>query len=271
MRTGIIAQKMGMTRVFNDEGQHVPVTVLKIDNCQVVDVRTEETHGYNAVQLGVGEAKVKNVSKAMRGHFARAKVEPKRKVAEFRVSADALLDIGAEITADHFVSGQQVDVVGTSIGKGFAGGMKRHNFGGLEASHGVSISHRSHGSTGNSQDPGKVWKGKKMAGHLGDVRKTLQNQEVVQVDAERGLLLIRGGVPGSKGGFVLVSDALKKPLPDNAPFPAAVRGGAADAADDTETPAAEAAAPAEEVEAPAAEAPANDTPSGDAEDGEKKE
>jgi large subunit ribosomal protein L3 len=244
---------MGMTRVFSDDGQHVPVTVLKIDNCQVVDVRTEDKHGYNAVQLGVEAAKVKNVSKPMRGHFARAKVEPKRKLAEFRVSADALLDVGAEITADHFVSGQHVDVVGTSIGKGFAGGMKRHNFAGLEASHGGSSSHRSHGSTGNSQNPGKVWKGKKMAGHMGDERKTLQNQKVVLVDVERGLLLISGGVPGSKGGFVLVSDALKKPLPDGVPFPAALRGGAT-------------AQPAEEPEATA-----GDAPPADAGDSEEKE
>ena len=229
MRTGLIAKKIGMTRVFTGDGQHVPVTVLQIDNCQVLDVKTNEKHGYNAVQLGWGSAKVKNVSKAMRGHFAKAKVEPKRKVVEFRVSDDALLDVGAEITADHFVSGQYVDVVGTSIGKGFAGGMKRHNFAGLEASHGVSISHRSHGSTGNSQDPGKVWKGKKMAGHMGAARTTTQNLEVVSSDVERGLLMIRGAVPGSKGGFVLVSDAFKRPLPDGVPFPAATRGGADEA------------------------------------------
>lgn len=226
MRTGVIAQKVGMTRVFTGEGEHVPVTVLRIDNCQVVDVRTEDKHGYSAIQLGWGKAKVKNVTKPMRGHFARAKVEPKKKMAEFRVSADALLDIGSEITADHFVPGQRVDVVGTSIGKGFAGSMKRHNFRGLEASHGVSISHRSHGSTGNSQDPGRVWKGKKMAGHMGDVRTTTQNLEIVSIDADRGLLLIKGAVPGAKGGFVLVSDAVKRPLPDGAPFPAAIRGAA---------------------------------------------
>ncbi|MDA0653098.1 MAG: 50S ribosomal protein L3 [Proteobacteria bacterium] len=226
MRTGLIAKKIGMTRVFTGEGQHVPVTVLQIDNCQVIDVRTDEKNGYSAVQLGWGAAKVKNVSKAMRGHFAKAKVEPKRKVAEFRVSADAVVDVGTEITADHFVAGQHVDVVGTSIGKGFAGAMKRHNFRGLEASHGVSVSHRSHGSTGNSQDPGRVWKGKKMAGHLGAARITTQNLEVVSTDVARGLLLIKGAVPGSKGGFVLVSDALKLPLPDGVPFPAATRGGA---------------------------------------------
>jgi large subunit ribosomal protein L3 len=241
MRSGVIAQKVGMTRVFTDDGQHVPVTVLRVDNCQVVDVKTADKNGYTAVQLGVGSAKVKNVSKAMRGHFARAKVEPKMRMAEFRVGEDALLQPGAEITADHFVAGQRVDVVGTSIGKGFAGGMKRHNFAGLEASHGVSISHRSHGSTGNSQDPGKVWKGKKMAGHLGAARSTMQNLEVVSADAEAGLILVRGAVPGAKGGWVLVSDAKKAKLPADLPFPAALRGGA------------EAAAPVEE-EAPAAAA-----------------
>ncbi len=231
MRSGLIAQKLGMTRVFSDDGRHVPVTVLKIDGCHVVDVKTEDKHGYNAVQLGAGAAKVKNVTKAMRGHYARAKVEPRRKLAEFRVSADALLDVGAEITADHFVAGQHVDVVGTSIGKGFAGAMKRHNFAGLEATHGVSVSHRSHGSTGHSQAPGKVFKGKKMAGHMGDVRVTNQNIEVVSTDVERGLLLVRGNVPGAKGGFVLVSDAIKKPLPEDVPYPAGLRGGAATAED----------------------------------------
>ncbi len=242
MRTGLIAQKLGMTRVFTDDGEHVPVTVLKVDSVQVVDVRTEEKNGYTAVQLGWGAAKVKNVSKPVRGHFARAKVEPKRKLAEFRVSEDALLDVGAEVLADHFVAGQHVDVVGTSIGKGFAGGMKRHNFSGLEASHGVSISHRSHGSTGNSQDPGKVWKGKKMAGHMGDARTTVQNLKVVSSDADRGLIMVHGAVPGSKGGFVLVSDAIKHALPDGAPFPASVKGAAAGAADDAAMPAADAPA-----------------------------
>ena len=270
MRTGVIARKVGMTRVFTDDGQHVPVTVLQVDNCQVVDVRTDEKHGYSAVQLGWGAAKVKNVSKSMRGHFAKAKVEPKRKVAEFRVSTDAVLTVGSEITADHFVAGQHVDVVGTSIGKGFAGGMKRHNFAGLEASHGVSISHRSHGSTGNSQNPGKVWKGKKMAGHLGAVRVTTQNLQVVSTDAERGLLLVKGAVPGSKGGFVLVSDALKRPLPDGVPFPAAVRGGAEPATEE-EAPAVDAAPDDDqaeaETEAEAPEAAASD----DAQDDEKKE
>lgn len=226
MRTGLIGQKLGMTRVFTADGQHVPVTVLKVDNLQVVDVRTKEANGYNAVQLGWGTAKPKNVSKSMRGHFAKAKVEPKRKVAEFRVSDDAMLTVGVEISADHFVAGQRVDVIGTSIGKGFAGAMKRHNFAGLEASHGISVSHRSHGSTGNSQDPGRVWKGKKMAGHMGDVRTTTQNLEVVSTDADRGLVLIKGAVPGSKGGYVYISDAKKLEQPDDLPFPAAIFGGA---------------------------------------------
>ncbi|PPR57404.1 MAG: 50S ribosomal protein L3 [Alphaproteobacteria bacterium MarineAlpha4_Bin2] len=221
MRSGLIAQKIGMSRVFSDDGTHVPVTVLKVEGCQVVAVRTQEKDGYNAVQLGVGKAKVKNTTQPMRGHFAKAKVEPRRKLAEFRVSVDALLDVGAELSAEHFVVGQCVDVVGKSIGKGFAGAMKRHGFSGLRASHGVSISHRSHGSTGNSQDPGKVWKGKKMAGHMGHERVTTQNLEVVLTDADRGLILIRGAVPGSKGGWVLIRDAIKKTMPDNAPFPAA--------------------------------------------------
>ncbi len=227
MRTGVIAQKVGMSRIFTDDGSDVPVTVLRLDNCQVVAVKTTESHGYNAVQLGAGAAKVKNVSKAMRGHFAKARVEPKRKVAEFRVGSDALLDVGDEITADHFVVGQAVDVAGTSIGKGFAGAMKRHNFSGLEASHGVSVSHRSHGSTGNSQDPGKVFKGKKMAGHMGNARRTSQNVTVVSTDVERGLIMVNGSVPGAKGGYVMVSDAKKRPLPEGLPFPGAVRAAAA--------------------------------------------
>src|SRR5512135_619336 len=201
MRTGLLAQKLGMTRIFAADGNHVPVTVLKVDHCQVVAVRTDETNGYNAVQLGVGAAKVKNVSKAQRGHFAKAKVEPKRELAEFRVSKEALLEVGAELSVEHFLPGQFVDVVGTSIGKGFAGVMKRHNFGGLRASHGVSVSHRSHGSTGQRQDPGKVFKGKKMAGHLGDVRVTVQNLKVVLTDPERGLIGILGAIPGNPGGF----------------------------------------------------------------------
>ncbi len=237
MRTGLIARKLGMTRVFRDDGAHVPVTVLSVDNCQVVAVKTAERDGYTALQLGVGTARVKNVSKPMRGHFAGARVEPKRKLAEFRVSGDALLDVGAELTVEHFVAGQYVDVVGTSIGKGFAGAMKRHNFGGLEATHGVSISHRSHGSTGNSQDPGKVFKGKKMAGHLGDARTTVQNLRIHSTDAGRGLIMVTGAVPGAKGGYVLVSDAKKRPAPDGAPFPGAVRaGGAADGGDGNAAP-----------------------------------
>ena len=223
MRTGLIAKKLGMTRVFNDAGNHVPVTVLQLDNCQVVAQRTEEKDGYTALQLGVGTAKVKRVSKAMRGHFAAAEVEPKRKLTEFRVSADAMVDVGAELTADHFIVGQKVDVVGTSKGKGFAGAMKRHNFGGLRASHGVSISHRSHGSTGQCQDPGRVFKGKKMAGHMGDARTTVQNLEIVEARADEGLILVRGGVPGSKEGWVLISDAVKKALPEGLPMPAAFR------------------------------------------------
>ena len=244
MRTGLIAQKLGMTRAFRDDGSHVPVTVLKVDNCQVVAVKTAESDGYTALQLGVGAAKVKNVSRPMRGHFAKSKVEPKRRLAEFRVSDDALIDVGAELTADHFVAGQHVDVVGTSIGKGFAGAMKRHNFGGLEASHGVSISHRSHGSTGNSQDPGKVFKGKKMAGHLGDARTTVQNLRIHSTDADRGLILVAGAVPGSKGGYVLVSDAKKRPAPDDLPFPGAVRAAGEEPAPEEETP--DEAAPEEE-------------------------
>src|ERR1700757_2426893 len=224
MRTGLIARKLGMTRVFTNEGNHIPVTVLKIDNCQVVAVRTEDRDGYVAVQLGVGTAKTKNVSKPQRGHFAKAKVEPKARLAEFRVSQDALLEVGAEITAAHFLPGQFVDIVGTSIGKGFAGAMKRHNFSGLRASHGVSVSHRSHGSTGQRQSPGKTFKNKKMAGHLGAARTTTQSLEVILADAERGVLMIKGSVPGSPGGYVLVKDAAKRRMPDGLPFPAALRG-----------------------------------------------
>jgi large subunit ribosomal protein L3 len=226
MRSGVIAQKVGMTRVFTDEGVNVPVTVLRMENCQVVSHKTEEKNGYTALQLGVGTAKVKNVTKPMRGHFAVAKVEPKRKLAEFRVAPENMVDVGAEITADHFVPGQKVDVTGTSIGKGFAGAMKRHNFGGLRATHGVSVSHRSHGSTGQCQDPGKVFKGKRMAGHMGATRVTTQNVEVVKTDVERGLILIKGAVPGSKGAWILVRDAVKKIRPENAPMPAAIRAAA---------------------------------------------
>lgn len=228
-RSGLIAQKLGMTRIFSAEGEHVPVTVLKVDACQVVAVRTEDKDGYNAVQLGVGSIKVKNVNKAQRETFSRAGVEPKRKLAEFRVTADALLDVGAELSVEHFISGQFVDVTGTSVGKGFAGGMKRHNFGGLRASHGVSVSHRSHGSTGNRQDPGKTFKGKKMAGHMGDTRVTTQNLQVVATDAERGLIMVKGAVPGSAGGFVIVRDAVKRKLPDSVPMPAALKAAAAEA------------------------------------------
>ena len=237
MRTGLIAEKVGMTRVFDAEGAHVPVTVLKMAGCQVVAVRTAEKDGYTAVQLGIGKAKVKNVTKPMRGHFAKAKVEPKRRLVEFRVSADALLEVGAELSAEHFRPGQFVDVTANSIGKGFAGVMKRHNFGGLRASHGVSVSHRSHGSTGNRQDPGRTFPGKKMAGHLGDERITTQNLKIVSVDAERGLIMIRGSVPGANGGYVLVRDAKKRAAPKDLPFPAAIRAGAAAADAATEQPA----------------------------------
>ena len=245
MRSGVIAQKVGMTRIYNDAGEHVPVTVLKLENCQVIAHRTEEKNGYVAVQVGAGLAKVKNTPRAMRGHFAVAKVEPKRKLAEFRVSQDNLIDVGAEITADHFVEGQFVDVTGTSIGKGFAGAMKRHNFGGLRATHGVSISHRSHGSTGQCQDPGKVFKGKKMAGHLGAVRVTTQNLQVVKTDADRGLIMVKGSVPGAKGGWVTVKDAVKKPLSENIIYPAALKSAAEAAAKAAEEAAAAAAAEAE--------------------------
>jgi len=223
MRTGLIAQKLGMSRVFDDGGAHVPVTVLKVDNCQVVSVRTAEKNGYTAVQLGVGTVKVKNLSKAERGHFAKAKVEPKRKMAEFRVSADALLEVGAELGANHFVPGQFVDITGTTIGKGFAGAMKRWNFSGLRATHGVSVSHRSHGSTGNRQDPGRTFPNKKMAGHLGVERVTTPNLKIVSADPDRGIILVRGAVPGAEGGFVLIRDAVKRKLPKDAPFPAAIR------------------------------------------------
>ncbi|MEO8667897.1 MAG: 50S ribosomal protein L3 [Bauldia sp.] len=223
MRSGVIAQKVGMTRIFTDAGEQVGVTVLKVDNCQVVAQRTEEKNGYTAVQLGVGLAKVKNTPKALRGHFAKASVEPKRKVVEFRVSPDNLIDIGAEITADHFIVGQFVDVTGTSKGKGFQGVMKRYNFRGGRATHGNSVSHRTHGSTGQRQDPGKVFKGKKMAGHMGDERVTSQNLKIVKTDAARGLIMVEGAVPGAKGGFILVRDAVKRKLPEGVPMPAAIR------------------------------------------------
>ena len=226
----MIAQKVGMTRVFTDAGEHIPVTVLRLGQCQVVAHRTKDQNGYVALQLGAGSRKVKNVSKAERGRFAVAKVEPKAKIVEFRVSDDAVIPVGAEITADHFVVGQFVDVTGTSIGKGFAGGMKRWNFGGLRASHGVSISHRSIGSTGGRQDPGKTFKNKKMPGHMGVDRVTTLNLKVVQLDVERGLILVEGAVPGSKGGWITVRDAVKKALPKDAPKPGKFRELAADAA-----------------------------------------
>jgi large subunit ribosomal protein L3 len=223
MRSGVIAQKVGMTRVFTEAGAHVSVTVVRLANCQVVAHRTKDKNGYVALQLGSGTRKVKNVTKAERGNFAVAKVEPKRKVAEFRVSEDGLIPVGAEITADHFVAGQYVDVTGTSIGKGFAGAMKRWNFHGLRASHGVSISHRSHGSTGGRQDPGKTFKNKKMAGHMGVERVTTLNLKVVQTDVERGLILIEGAVPGAKGGWITVRDAVKKAPPKDLPKPGKFR------------------------------------------------
>jgi large subunit ribosomal protein L3 len=227
MRTGLIAQKMGMSRVFDAEGAHVPVTVLKVDNCQVVAAKPDiENKGWGKVQLGVGAKKANRVSKPMRGYFAKAKIEPKAKLVEFRVSPDAMLEVGQELVPSHFVAGQRVDVIGTSIGRGFAGSMKRWNFRGLEASHGVSISHRSHGSTGNRQDPGRTFPGKKMAGHMGARRVTTQNVVIVATDDENGLILVRGAVPGSKGSWVLVQDAKKRKAPDNLPMPAGLRGSA---------------------------------------------
>ncbi len=222
MRTGLIAKKLGMTRMFKDDGTHVPVTVLHLDQVQVVDTRTEERDGYTAIQLGWGKAKVKNVTQPNKGHYARVKVEPKARLVEFRVAPDALLESGQTLTAAHFVVGQKVDVCGITKGKGFAGAMKRWNFRGLEASHGVSVSHRSHGSTGNRQDPGKTFKNKKMAGHLGVERVTTLNVEVAGVDADKGLIMVRGAVPGSKGGFVRIRDAIKKARPADAPYPASI-------------------------------------------------
>lgn len=224
MRTGLLAKKLGMTRLFRDDGTHVPVTVLQVDQLQVVAQRTQEQDGYTAVQLGWGRAKVKNVSRPNRGHFSKAKVEPKQRLQEFRVASDALLEPGGTLSASHFVVGQRVDVCGTSKGKSFAGAMKRWNFGGLEASHGVSISHRSHGSTGNRQDPGRTFKNKKMAGHLGDERVTTLNLVVAHVDPDKGLLMLRGAVPGAKGGWVLVRDAVQHSRPTEAPYPAALIG-----------------------------------------------
>jgi large subunit ribosomal protein L3 len=250
MRSGVIAQKVGMTRIFTDAGEHVPVTVLRLANCQVVGHRTKEKNGYVALQLGSGSRKAKTISRAERNNFAIAKVEPKRKVVEFRVDEQAMIPVGAEITADHFIVGQFVDVVGTSIGKGFAGGMKRWNFGGLRATHGVSVSHRSIGSTGGRQDPGKTFKNKKMPGHLGVDRVTTLNLKVMQTDVERGLILVEGAVPGSKGGWITVRDAVKKKLPKEVPQPGKFRLAGDGAASD--------AAPAEA--APATETPAAQTP-----------
>ncbi len=248
MRTGLIAKKLGMTRMFDESGLAVPVTVLKLDNLRVVSTRTQERDGYTAVQLGYGNAKVKRVSKAMRGHFAKNKVEPAKKLVEFRVDNDHLLTPGQELAASHFLADQRVDVTGQSKGKGFAGGMKRHNFGGLEATHGVSISHRSHGSTGQCQDPGRVFKGKKMAGHMGDEQVTQQGLRIVSTDDDQGLIFIEGAVPGSKNGYVTIKDAVKLALPSEVPHPAGLKGANTNKAD--EAPKAEEAAaeaPAEEV------------------------
>jgi large subunit ribosomal protein L3 len=249
MRSGVIAKKLGMTRLFLEDGKQVPVTVLQLDNLQVVAQRTADRDGYTAVQLGAGTAKAKRTTAGMRGHFARANVEPKRKIAEFRVTPDCLIGVGEEITADHYFAGQFVDVAGTSIGKGFQGAMKRHNFGGLRASHGVSVSHRSHGSTGQCQDPGKVFKGKKMAGHMGAVRSTTQNLQVIKTDSDRGLIMIKGAVPGSAGGWVTIKDAVKKPVPDTVIRPAALRSAMKAAHDAAEAAAHAAAAAAAEHEA----------------------
>lgn len=251
MRTGVIAKKMGMTRLFAEDGRHVPVTVLALEGCQVVSQRTIETDGYVAVQLGAGVAKAKNVSKPMRGHYGVAKVEPKAMLAEFRVSEDALVDVGAWLSAEHYVPGQEVDVTGQTQGKGFQGAIKRWGFGGLRATHGVSVSHRSHGSTGQRQDPGKVFKNKKMAGHMGDRQRTQQNLTVVGTDAARGLIFLRGSVPGAKGGWLLIRDAVKVPRPEGAPYPAAVR-------EPSEEELRLAAAPVAETRAAAAPASAKD-------------
>ena len=252
MRSGVIAKKVGMTRIFEEDGRQIPVTVLQLDALQVVGQRTEDKHGYTAVQLGAGTAKAKRTSQAMRGHFAAAKVEPKRKVAEFRVAEENMIEVGEELTANHYFEGQYVDVCGTSIGKGFAGAMKRHNFGGLRATHGVSISHRSHGSVGQCQDPGKIFKGKKMAGHMGAARVTTQNLQVVRTDADRGLIMVKGAVPGSKGGWVTIKDAVKKPTPEGVIYPAGLKS----LDDEAKRLAEEAAAEAAAAEAAAAEAAA---------------
>ena len=232
MRTGLIAQKVGMTRVYGGEGEHIPVTVMALQGCQVVGQRTREKNGYTAIQLGAGAAKAKRLTKADRGQFAKANVEPKEELVEFRVSDDNLVEVGAVLSAAHFLVGQKVDVTGTTVGKGFAGAMKRHNFSGLRATHGVSVSHRSHGSTGQRQDPGKVFKGKRMAGHMGDVQCTTQNVEVVRIDEKRGLILLKGAIPGAKGGWVTIRDAVRTPAPKDLPTPAAIKGAAKAGNDD---------------------------------------
>ena len=253
MRTGLLAKKLGMTRIFRDDGTHVPVTVLHLDDVRVVATRTQDNDGYNAVQLGWGHAKVKNVSKANRGHYAKGKVEPAMKLVEFQVAEDALLETGSTLSAAHFVAGQIVDVCGTTKGKGFAGGMKRWNFSGLEASHGVSVSHRSLGSTGNRQDPGKTFKNKKMPGHLGSERVTTQNVEIAAVDAEKGIIMIKGAVPGSKGAYVMVTDAVKKTRHKDAPYPASLKAPAGIVEQiGAEQPVAELAAPAPDTSSAAA-------------------
>ena len=260
MRTGVIAKKLGMARFFDEAGSHVPVTVLSLEGCQVVGQRTAEKDGYVALQLGAGAKKPKNTSKAMRGHFAKAEVEPKRTVAEFRVSEDNLIDVGAEITADHFLPGQKIDITGVTVGKGFQGAMKRWNFGGMRATHGVSVSHRAHGSTGQRQDPGRTFKGKKMAGHLGQETVTTLNLTVWRVDVERGLILVRGAVPGSEGTYVRIRDAVKVALPKDAPKPGAFKS----AGQPTPVEAAAEAADAAPAEEPAVtEAPAETPEAGD--------
>ena len=284
LRTGLIAKIVGMTRLFMEDGKQIPVTVVSLENLQVVAQRTADDNGYTAVQLGAGNAKAKRTSQAMRGHFAKAKVEPKRKVAEFRVAPENMINVGETLTANHYFEGQYVDVCGTSIGKGFQGAMKRHNFGGLRATHGVSVSHRSHGSTGQCQDPGKVFKGKKMAGHMGSARVTTQNLQVIKTDADRGVIMVKGAVPGSKGGWVTIKDAVKKPTPENVIYPAGLQSmdeeakrlaeEAAAAAAAEEAAAAKAAAEAEQVALEAAEAEAaNEASADDAapEEGDKNE
>ncbi|MEE4539876.1 MAG: 50S ribosomal protein L3 [Erythrobacter sp.] len=276
MRTGVIAKKVGMTRLFHEDGRHVPVTVLALEDCQVVAHRTADNDGYFAVQLGAGEAKQKNVAKPQREHFGKAGVGLKKRVAEFRVEGeDGLMPVGSLISADHFLAGQKVDITGHTQGKGFAGAMKRWGFGGLRATHGVSLSHRSHGSTGQRQDPGKVFKGKKMAGHMGDRQRTQMNLEVVRTDADRGLLFIKGSVPGSKNGWLLVRDAIKLPLSDDLPFPGAVRETSKPSNDEIAADASEqdvaTAVPSQGDEAVSGDsAPATDTPQSDIGPGEEK-